>query len=74
LFNKIDADDSGFIDYFEFIVAAIDKKELLSEENILKIFNWLDTDKGGTIDSCELKDLLFNNMPLDDRLMNEIML
>ena len=72
----MDADGSGFIDYSEFCVAAIDKKKLLSDKKIRQAFALFDHDNGGTIDSHELKRQLFNDMEIDDdhwdAIINEI--
>ena len=35
---KADSDGNGYIDYTEFVVATIDKKKLLSKENVQASF------------------------------------
>ena len=42
LFNEIDMDQSGSISYLEFHAAMLDKKSVLTEENIEKFFKILD--------------------------------
>lgn len=42
LVNSIDTDHSGFIDYTEFAVAAINKKTLLSRERLIAAFKMFD--------------------------------
>jgi len=34
VFNKVDIDGSGFIDYSEWVVAVIDKSKLLTPEKL----------------------------------------
>ena len=45
----VDADGSGEIDYWEFVVATIDKSKLLSEEKMKAAFTLFDKDGGGNI-------------------------
>ena len=49
LFNNIDIDQSGNISYSEFISAAIDKKLILTEENLKESFDFFDKNKNGII-------------------------
>jgi len=51
LFAQYDVDNTGQIDYngirhvnLEFVLATAKKHKLLNEENIIKLFNELDTD------------------------------
>lgn len=43
IIDAIDTDGSGFIDYNEFLTAAIDKVFLLSADNLRGVFNLIDT-------------------------------
>jgi calcium-dependent protein kinase len=42
LIKSLDKDGNGQISYNEFITAAIDKEELLNQENLRKAFNIFD--------------------------------
>ena len=42
IYNKIDIDGSGKIDYSEFVVASMNEKELLSKEKLQAAFNMFD--------------------------------
>mmetsp|Transcript_476 Transcript_476/g.463 ORF Transcript_476/g.463 Transcript_476/m.463 type:complete len:94 (-) Transcript_476:261-542(-) len=46
-----DTDKSGAIDYSEWVVATISKKELLSDEKLRQAFDLFDGDGGGSISS-----------------------
>ena len=42
MFDSIDIDKSGFIDYSEFVVAAMNEKSLLSNEKLMQAFKMFD--------------------------------
>jgi calcium-dependent protein kinase len=56
--KAVDTDGSGFIDYSEFIAATMNKKTLLSSENMESAFKAFDKDKSGSISIAELKTML----------------
>ena len=58
IINRVDADGNGFIDYTEFLVAAIDRGRLTSIELLEAAFSAFDTDASGAIDMKELKEVL----------------
>merc|ERR1712203_677417 len=58
LMKDMDADESGVIDYTEFIAAAIDMKEATREEACWAAFCVFDKDGNGKISMSELKELL----------------
>lgn len=51
LFKKADMDGSGALDYGEWCVATINKRDLLNEQNLKIAFELFDRDKGGSIDA-----------------------
>lgn len=55
ILKKIDSDRSGQIDYSEFINLTIEKKKLLSKENLTITFKTLDIDSSGYLTMDELK-------------------
>ena len=65
IFNTIDKDKSGKIDFDEFIIATVDRNKLLSHDNMIKAFKIFDNDGGGTISTDEIKDTLFYGKNID---------
>ena len=61
IFNTVDKDHNGTIDYAEWLVATVDKEKLLTEEKLKAAFNLFDTDGGGTISIEEVKNHLYGN-------------
>lgn len=42
ILSRIDDNHNGYIDYSEFVMATIDKKYILNNQNLKKIFNLID--------------------------------
>ena len=49
LFILLDGDNNGYIEYEEFLRACINKKTILSDENLIYAFKFLDKDKSGFV-------------------------
>ncbi|OMJ87595.1 hypothetical protein SteCoe_10688 [Stentor coeruleus] len=62
---RVDTDNSGYIDYSEFLAAAMDKKKLLSEAKLEAAFKAFDRDDNGKITAQELKYLLEAHVKID---------
>ena len=58
IFDRIDNNKSGQIDYSEGVVATIDKKKLLTSDKLKAAFSLFDKDNSGTISTKELKEML----------------
>lgn len=58
MFDLVDSDHSGFIDYSEFVVAAISDKALISSEKLQVAFKMFDKDGSGIISANEIIDVL----------------
>ena len=72
ILQKVDIDESGFIDYSEFLVAAMDKEKLLSVERLDAAFALLDMDGNGKISCAELKAILDVHSMYEDRLWADL--
>ena len=49
IMKEANGSKSGALSYTEWLVASSDKSELMSAENLKKVFDWLDTRKKGII-------------------------
>ena len=58
LFDLIDVDQNGKIDYTEFLAATIQKKNYLKKERLLEAFSVFDKDNSGQITKNELLEAL----------------
>ena len=56
--KQVDMNNSGFIDYTEFIMASSKKEVLLSKNNLDAAFKAFDRDGNGKISADELKEIL----------------
>jgi calcium-dependent protein kinase len=57
IFKNIDSDNNGFIEYEEFIRAAIDKSKFMDDRILKFAFRYFDKDNSGTIDFNEIKEV-----------------
>lgn len=67
IMDRIDIDKNGFVEYEEFIAATINKKKLLTEENVKKAFDAFDRDNSGKISAEELKMVLSGGNEEEDK-------
>jgi len=58
MFRSVDTDNSGFIDYTEFVVAATNQQNLTSQEKLHAAFKMFDKDGSGIISSEEIRQVL----------------
>lgn len=69
-----DFDGNGEIEYSEWVVATLDKQNLLTDDKLRTAFNIFDRDGGGTISAKELKEVLGVGKNIDEKVWNEIIL
>jgi calcium-dependent protein kinase len=58
MFDSVDIDKSGFIDYSEFVIASMNEKTLLTNEKLQAAFKMFDKDGSGSISASEIKEVL----------------
>jgi calcium-dependent protein kinase len=73
LFNNMDANGSGKVDFSEFIAAAMDKQKLLSRLKIEQSFKLFDLDGNGFITKSEIQELFGQGGIINQDLWNEIL-
>ena len=61
IFARIDNDHNGYIEYEEFIRAAIDKEDLVKNEFLKYAFDYFDQDRSGAISLLEVKKLFLQS-------------
>jgi calcium-dependent protein kinase len=70
--KQVDINNSGFIDYTEFLAASAKKEALLTSENLDSAFKTFDVDGNGKISSAELKEILGNGLSTSEEVWEEI--
>jgi calcium-dependent protein kinase len=73
IFKSVDIDNSGYIDYSEFVVATMNEKNLFSEKKIKAAFKMFDTDNSGNISKDEVKEALQKIGNLTEQQLDEVM-
>lgn len=72
MFKKVDVDNSGEIDYSEFVVATLNEKNLLSNNKLRAAFKMFDKDGGGSISIEEIKQVLSFGQNLEEDVVKQI--
>lgn len=73
IFDEIDKDHSGYIDYTEFLRATIDTKMLMNQKNLKHAFDMFDKDGNGLITAEELRQLFENGDSLEDTIWEDML-
>ena len=56
IFDKIDVNHTGSIDFSEFLLATVDYKKGIHEKELRQIFSIIDKDKSGTLEKAEIAE------------------
>ena len=70
--QQVDVNNSGYIDYSEFLMASSQKEVLLSKANLDNAFRTFDTDGSGKISAIELKELFGASGKASDPMWEEL--
>ncbi|KAH6799893.1 calcium-dependent protein kinase 29 [Perilla frutescens var. hirtella] len=70
---KADVDNSGTIDYMEFITATMHRHRLDKEDNLRKAFQYFDKDSSGFITRDELRQAMTEYGMGDDATIDEVL-
>ncbi|OMJ92407.1 hypothetical protein SteCoe_4854 [Stentor coeruleus] len=68
IMKKADSNNSGYIDYTEFVIASAKSEMLLCNSNLEQAFKAFDTDGNGKISAEELKGILGNGLKANDEI------
>ena len=58
MFDAVDIDGNGSIDYTEFVMATMNERDLVSQQKLKAAFRLFDKDGSGSISQEELKRAL----------------
>ena len=72
IMNEVDTDNSGFVDYSEFIKAALDSKTIANAGFLKRAFDVFDKDGSGSISASELRKILAGGSLFEDNFWNDI--
>lgn len=67
IFNKMDMDHSGTIEYSEFLEALMSKAEIANEENLKAAFAFFDSDNNGFIEAKDMRLIFERASNLSDQ-------
>ena len=73
LFNKLDENKSGIIEYEELVRGFSDREKLLNEKNMKEAFNFFDKDKNGYINWEEISKVVFQNKKMPKFFMKQFL-
>jgi calcium-dependent protein kinase len=65
IMTSCDVDGSGYVDYSEFLSASMNKKTMLSKENLQAAFEAFDADQNGFITLDEIKCIMGSVQVID---------
>ena len=70
IFNNLDMDKSGFIEYEEFVRAAVNKEFLMNEEILRFAFRYFDKDNSGEITFDEIEEVFKDSVTKKSKVKN----
>ena len=74
IMEHVDSDQSGTIDYTEFLRASVKQKKICTKTNIISAFKFFDEDGSGSIECEELKKALSDgDIVITEELISQLM-
>jgi len=73
MMKMVDTDGSGTIDYSEFVMAAMNQSQLLTQEKLEAAFKMFDKDGSGTISIDEIKETLGKGAGIPESAYREVL-
>ena len=73
LFNSLDQNETGNIEYEELIRALSDRDKLLSNKNLGEAFNFFDKDNNGFITWNEIAEIIYPEGKIPENIMKEFL-
>ena len=73
LFDNIDENKSGNIEYEELIRALSDRKKLLNDKNLKEAFDFFDKDNNGSISWNEIAEVIYPDGRIPRQIMKDFM-
>ena len=73
LFDSIDQNETGNIEYEELIRALTDKEKLLNEKNLREAFNFFDKDGSGSITWNEIAEIVYPEGKIPENTIKEFL-
>ena len=58
IFEKLDFNNNGTIDYSEFLITQLDPTKVVNEDRLREVFDMFDCDQSGFITADEIKKML----------------
>lgn len=72
ILDTVDVNQTGNIDFTEFLLATVDHKKICDKEKLSAVFKIMDTDKSGTISRKEIKDFFSMGDTKDDKFAMQL--
>ena len=73
LYNELDQNGSGTIEYEELMRALCNKEKLLCEKNLINAFNFFDKDNSGQISLDEVADVVYQGKEMPEDVVKEFL-
>lgn len=71
--NAVDKNNSGSIDYTEWVMATINRESLLSKQRLDVAFKMFDKDGSGTLSLDEIRDLFGNHTGISEKVWRDML-